>query len=359
MSEIYHKLQHYFDTLASGFPKTEKGTEINVLKMIYTEKEAELFLNMSLKKETPREAASRLERDENVLAEELEAMARKGLLFRKRENGKAFYSTSPFVVGILEYQITRLAKEPDLARTVAGYGMGGMLKSLADAGIPHMRTIPIKRNLVSQWPIATYDDAVASINSHQKIAVTDCTCRTIFKSIGMKSCNNPINNCIGFDEFAEYYIENQFGRKISKDEAIAIITKSDEHGMVLQPFNGKNHGALCSCCGDCCTMLISLKMRPHPAQDVKSSYFAGINPKACSGCGVCISRCQVQAINMNEDAIAVIDLNRCIGCGLCVTTCPADAAILTKKPESELYEPPVDLDQAHVIMAKNRGFTSV
>jgi ferredoxin len=59
---------------------------------------------------------------------------------------------------------------------------------------------------------------------------------------------------------------------------------------------------------------------------------------------------------MNEDDIAVVDLNRCIGCGLCVTTCPSEALHLIKKPESDLYEPPADIDEAHRIMAAKRGF---
>jgi Na+-translocating ferredoxin:NAD+ oxidoreductase RNF subunit RnfB len=97
-------------------------------------------------------------------------------------------------------------------------------------------------------------------------------------------------------------------------------------------------------------------MRPHPAQDVRSSYFAKVQPDDCSGCELCIERCQIEAIRMNEDNAAVVDLNRCIGCGLCVTTCPTDAVALVKKPESELYEPPKDLNEVHEIMARKRGF---
>jgi ferredoxin len=355
MSEIYQKLQHYFDSMASGYPKTKDGIEIKVLQMMYSEDEAALYLNMTSKKETAREASNRLGSDENKISDKLEAMSKKGLIWRERKDGKTYYSTSPFVVGILEYNVKRLAEDPDFARNIAVYGMQGLMKSLASAGEQHMRTIPVNRQLVSKWPVATYDDAVNIINSHQKLAVGLCSCRTIFNTIGMKKCNNPIEVCIGFDKMAEYYIENNSAREISKDEAVSIITKSDEHGMVLQPFNGKDAGALCSCCGDCCTILLSLKMRPAPAKDVRSSYFAEITSDACSGCELCVDRCQINAIRMNEDNIAVIDLNRCIGCGLCVTTCPSGAAYLVKKPESELIEPPGNLEEVHEIMAMKRG----
>ncbi len=355
MSDIYQQLQVYFDSMASGFPKTDGGSEIKVLQMLYSEKEAGLFLKMRPEKETARAAANRLNIDENSLSDDLEAMARKGILWREREDGKTYFSTSPFVVGILEYQVKRISEDAKLAQSVAVYGMGGLMKSLASAGEQHMRTIPINRQLVERWPVATFDDAVGIINSHDKIAVGLCTCRTLFNSIGMKKCNNPLESCIGFGKMAEYYLENNSAREISKDEAIHIITKSDESGMVLQPFNGKDIGALCSCCGDCCTILMSLKMRPHPAQEVRSSYYATIDSSECSGCEICVKRCQIDAIRMNEDNVAVVDLNRCIGCGLCATTCPSDAASLVKKPESELYDPPKDLNEAHEIMERKRG----
>ncbi|MCK7512876.1 MAG: 4Fe-4S binding protein [Desulfobacterales bacterium] len=40
---------------------------------------------------------------------------------------------------------------------------------------------------------------------------------------------------------------------------------------------------------------------------------------------MCLDRCQMEAITMNKDGVAQVDLDRCIGCGLCVTTCPSEA----------------------------------
>ncbi len=358
MSEVYEKLRHYFDSMASGYPKTKDGVEITILKMLYSEDEASLFLNMTPKKESSKEVAGRLQKDENTISNELEAMSQKGLLWREKTAGKTIFSTSPFVVGILEYNVKRLSEDKELARNIAIYGMNGLMQSLAAAGEQHMRTIPVNRQMVEQWPVAIYDDAVDIINSHEKIAVGLCSCKTIFNSIGMKPCDKPIEVCIGFDKMAEYYLENNSAREISKDEAINIITKSDEQGMVLQPFNGKDIGALCSCCGDCCTVLLSLKMLPNPAKEVRSNYYAEIDTDGCSGCEACIDRCQMDAIRMNDDNIALIDLNRCIGCGLCVTTCPTEAAQLVKKPESDLVEVPRDLEEVHEIMAMKRELIS-
>lgn len=354
MSDVYQKLSRKFDTMASGFPKTAGGSEIKLLKLLYNEKEAGLFLEMTENPETPRQIAHRLEKDEKQLASEVEAMARKGLLFRKRKDGQVFYATSPFVVGILEYQVKRIEKDPELAMSVGIYGMEGLLKSLTDVEVPQQRVIPINRQIVNKWPIATYDDALAILEQQKIIAVTACTCRTIMNTLGVKRCRNEIENCLGFGEMAEYYLENQFARGISKDEAISIIRKSDENGMVLQPFNGKNVGVICSCCGDCCAMLRSLAMNPSPASAVKSTYYAVVEEHECTGCDLCASRCQMAAVSLNEEDVAVVDLNRCIGCGLCVTTCPSAAIGLGKKKVEDLHELPEDLNDAHRIMALKR-----
>jgi hypothetical protein len=39
--EIYRKLQKHLDTLPIGFPPTESGVEIRILKHLFTPKQAE------------------------------------------------------------------------------------------------------------------------------------------------------------------------------------------------------------------------------------------------------------------------------------------------------------------------------
>ncbi|MCK7466669.1 MAG: 4Fe-4S binding protein [Desulfosudis oleivorans] len=45
----------------------------------------------------------------------------------------------------------------------------------------------------------------------------------------------------------------------------------------------------------------------------------------CAGCETCLERCQMDAIEMDQDNIAVVNRDRCIGCGLCVITCSAES----------------------------------
>ena len=52
---IYRRLAGVLDTLPNGFPSTESGVEIKLLKWIFTPEQADLFCNLRLTFETAEE----------------------------------------------------------------------------------------------------------------------------------------------------------------------------------------------------------------------------------------------------------------------------------------------------------------
>ncbi|WP_027360463.1 4Fe-4S binding protein [Desulforegula conservatrix] len=355
MEDLYESLRKRIDTFSSGYPATQSGIELKILRQLYSEEEARIFLDLTHFPETPEQLSVRLAKDLEPLEKTLYDMSVKGLIFRYRSKTKTYYMPIPFVVGIMEFQVKRVEADLELAKNFANYGEEAFIATMQALDTPHHRAIPINRDIVDQWPIAIYDDAVAILNAQKKIAVAPCVCRTIMKKTERQNCGKPVETCIMFGAAADYYIENGLGREIKLDEALEIIKQSDEAGLILQPANAKQAGAICNCCGDCCGMIHSLKKQPSPAKAVKSSYYAGIKTEECVGCGICLDRCQMEAIKIEEDK-AEIDLNRCIGCGLCVTKCPTEAAFLVKKPEEDLYNPPENSMEMHIRMAQERGF---
>ncbi len=167
-------------------------------------------------------------------------------------------------------------------------------------------------------------------------------------------CGKPLETCLAFDSSADYFVQDGRGRYVTREEALAIIRKAEETGLVLQPGNSKTPGNLCMCCGCCCGVLRSLKMNPNPASRVSSPFYAVLDQDVCAGCGTCLDRCQMEAISL-PDGFAELDLTRCIGCGLCVTTCPNNALTLVRKPEALQPSIPKDVVRMTIRLAQSRG----
>ncbi|MGD8290786.1 MAG: 4Fe-4S binding protein [Desulfobacterales bacterium] len=351
MENVYEKLRARLDDLATGYPETESKVEIRLLERLFDEKEAELFLQLSPILESPEDVAQRLNRDPDELIDRMEAMAQKGLLFRKRKGESVRYSAVPYVVGIFEFQLKRMDKE--FARDHEAYFETAFGRTIQSFKTPVLRTVPINRQLVANYPVAPFEDVLQVLENQKKIAVSPCVCRTTAHLVE-KGCDKPQENCFAFGSHAEYYVENGMGRYISIEEAKAIVKNNEEDGLVMQPFNSRKIGGMCSCCGDCCGVLRSLKMHPTPAEMVQSNYFAQVDESECTGCETCLDRCQMDAIDVT-DGIAGIDLERCIGCGLCVTTCPTDAIELIKKAADRLYEPPKTGAETYIRIMQERG----
>jgi len=143
------------------------------------------------------------------------------------------------------------------------------------------------------------------------------------------------------------------GRYITLQEAVEILRRADEAGLVLQPGNYQNAGNICCCCGCCCGVLRTLKKLPRPVDHISSPFYAESIPDNCNGCETCLDRCQMEAIQINNGN-AVIDLNRCIGCGLCVTTCPTGAMELRRKPAGDQQAVHKTSRETYIQLGKSR-----
>ena len=65
---------------------------------------------------------------------------------------------------------------------------------------------------------------------------------------------------------------------------------------------------------------------------------AEVDDTLCVGCHRCEKICDFEAINVNDDQIAVVNELKCKGCGACVTSCPARAIDLKYYRDSQFEE---------------------
>ena len=70
-----------------------------------------------------------------------------------------------------------------------------------------------------------------------------------------------------------------------------------------------------------------------------TSYLAEIDQESCTGCGVCVDMCPMEAITLVDDS-AHIETEKCLGCGVCAHHCSSDAARLINTGQREVFVPP-------------------
>jgi electron transport complex protein RnfB len=201
-----------------------------------------------------------------------------------------------------------------------------------------MRTIPIDQSIDTRLDVLPYEKVDEIIDAHTKFGVAPCICRTKEKKQG-RGCDAPIETCILFGDFADFYARTGRGRLIEKADVKRILEEANKANLVLNPTNSRFVAAICCCCGDCCGILRGLQSEPKPSEAVASSFIVQYDPDSCIGCGTCVGRCQMQAITLDEPLVNV-NTDRCIGCGLCVSTCPVNALSLVRKPDKMIKEMP-------------------
>ena len=350
--DIFRTLQKRLDTYSLGFPETQSGVEITILKRLFSEAEAAIFLELSPLLEEPESIAQRLNSPADQLAAQLEDMAGKGLLFRLRKGDTVRYGAIPFMHGLLEFRIKRLDK--DMVELFERYYDERFKQAIIESAAGFLRIIPVNESVDVSQHVASYEDACEILKKVDTIVVAECICRKERGMIG-RACDKPVETCFMFGSMARYYIDNNLGRKVDYEEAVRIVKEAQDAGLVTQPATSQNPSGMCNCCGDCCGLLRGLNKLSNPADFVFSNHYAVLDGDLCTGCEICIERCQMHALSMSDERIAQINLNRCIGCGLCVTTCPVGAITLERKPDDIYCEPPANNLEQMITMAAKRG----
>jgi ferredoxin len=337
-----------------GFPKTEDGSDIKVLKHLFSPEEAEIatYLRFGWERdletidkiyERVKESGNELELNKSELEEKLDQMVQKGLLMFKNDNGTKRYGNALLMVGMFEFQVKQPTLSKEFLKDFGNYFDSGWLAEAVKVKGAQLRTIPIEKSLDPEMNVNPYDDIKTIINkAKEPYAVIPCICKQAKDLLGSPcKITNRRDVCLAFDFAAKLYLEQGWARKISKEEVIDILEKNQEEGLVLQPDNSQKPTFLCSCCSCCCESLSRYLKMPRPADLSVTNYFAEVDDELCIGCGACVEICPMEAIKLKNE-VSTIKLKRCIGCGNCIAKCPEDAIHLKKREKQFTPFPTMD-----------------
>jgi NAD-dependent dihydropyrimidine dehydrogenase PreA subunit len=346
--KAYERLADALDALPNGFPRTSSGVELRLLAKILSPEEALLASHLTGTRESPDAIARRAGRHTHEVERDLIALAKRGILWPGKVDGGAGFRLAPFIVGIYEAQLGTMDEE--MARLYERYldegGAEGIMKPL-----PALHRVLPGINAVEPDQILPYDDVKALIEKGKTFRLRGCICRVQQDLVGDRKCDFPLENCLII-----YGSERPPSPDdISREQALAILDETERIGLVHTTANVMNEiDYVCNCCGCCCAILRGFNEWGIDEAIARANYLAEADPETCTACEICVERCQVAAIRM-EDGAARVNPERCIGCGLCVTGCPSDAIELRRKPEADMVEPPVDYGTWERERLRNRG----
>jgi len=339
MHTVYHDLAHHLDGLPGGFPPTPDGVELRILRHLFSASEARLACQLTLIPETPRVIGYRCGLSADAAAIRLDAMWKKGLILKQVTAGRPpHYLASQFVVGIWEFQVNRL--DPQLVADMEAY-IPILFNPDTWRKAPQMRTIPVKRSIDPNMSVLPYEAADALIRRKKHFVVSPCICRKE-RQVAGHGCDGPLDACISFGDSSSYYVKAGIGRPVDRKTVLALLETADRAGLVLQPSNSRDPEWICCCCGCCCGVLRTVKSYPRPAALMASPFMVRFNRQSCTACGVCVRRCQMDALKNGGSSIH-LDQHRCIGCGLCVSTCPTGALRLIRKSKTDQPKVPATI----------------
>lgn len=189
------------------------------------------------------------------------------------------------------------------------------------------KVIPVNESLdARQWVLPT--EQVAGILRNAKfIALQKCLCRVHYSR-----CDKPREVCLVLNEAGEKFVAKGEARQIPLSEALEVLRKANEAGLVHLSLYKPDHQvfALCSCCSCCCHDIQLVKVHNRRDLMVRSEYVAVTYMDTCIHCGVCAERCVFEARTMKGEHMEH-NAEACLGCGLCVTTCPSQSIVMKQR----------------------------
>jgi len=363
----YYRLIERLNRFPQGAPPSMLLYKI--LKMLFSEKEADLVSLLPVKPFTA-EAASEIWKMSAASSKKiLDELADRAILLDFSENGKQMYCLPPPMAGFIEFSMMRTRGDIDqklLSELLYQYinVEEDFVKALFLRGETQLGRVFINEEAIRDshmLEVLDYEKASEVIKTASHIGISDCYCRHKMKRVG-RACKAPLDICMTFNTSAASLIKHGFARKVDVNDCMKILERAYEFNLVQFGENvRKRVNFICNCCSCCCEAMIAAKKygMEHPVHT--TGFLPEIMNDNCTGCGICVDLCPVEAISLvpagdasySKLKKACINQEICLGCGICKRVCPSDGIQLVRR--SRRVIPPYNTVHRTVVMAIERG----
>ncbi|MGP8154175.1 MAG: ATP-binding protein [Smithella sp.] len=358
IDEKYKKAGEVIST-AGGTPLPVSDTLIRLLKYFIMDDEVDFIAAFADKKSQTMEQlklSSGLPEEE--INKKVKNLAGRGVIFNQpNSKGIMVFRLLPlFNVGTFEYNFmgklkkNNREKEISLLFSKLFEELRNMVQDNYDLIIPILmaappvdRTVPLFENkpknesvkiIINKKLETDIDRIVPSqkveelIQKFDEIALGHCFCRH-YKDLAGSPCKqtDERETCFTFGKSARFTSEQGFSRMISKDEALKVLKRAEEAGLVHKAYHpnfdtSKDETSICNCCRCCCANGADNMIAPITNA---TNFLSVVNDDLCIGCGKCVEGCHTYAAYLNDDKKARRKEELCIGCGVCAHFCPQNA----------------------------------
>jgi len=363
----YSQLIDRLDRFPQGAPPSKLLNQI--LKMLFSEKEAELVSLLPIKPFTVEKASRIWKMDMPSAQNALNELAGRAILVDIEHNGKSVYVLPPPMAGFFEFSLMRVRDDIDqklLSELFYQYlnVEEDFIRELFTRGETQLGRVFIHEPVLSNknaLHVLDYERATEVIKTASHIAIGTCYCRHKMYHMN-KACDAPMEICMTFNTSAASLIKHGHARRVDEVEGMELLHQAYENNLVQFGENVREKvNFICNCCGCCCEAMIAARRFAILNPVHTTNFIPEIESESCNGCGKCVNVCPVEAMSLisaNDPhrpkmKLARLEEDLCLGCGLCVRSCPEDSIHLEARPQRVIT--PLNGTHRAVIMAIERG----